>query len=29
MLLHKGNIQVQSTNGLGSSFILQFSPVGG
>ncbi|MDB4918531.1 ATP-binding protein [Mucilaginibacter sp.] len=26
MLLHKGNIQVQSTDGLGSSFILQFSP---
>ncbi len=29
MLLHKGNIQVQSTNGIGSSFILQFSPPGG
>lgn len=29
MLLHKGNIQVQSTNGLGSTFILQFSPAGG
>lgn len=29
MLLHKGNIQVQSTNGLGSTFILQFSPPGG
>jgi two-component system nitrogen regulation sensor histidine kinase NtrY len=29
MLLHKGNIQVQSSNGVGSSFILQFSPVGG
>jgi signal transduction histidine kinase len=28
MLLHKGNIQVQSTNGVGSAFILQFSPVG-
>jgi two-component system nitrogen regulation sensor histidine kinase NtrY len=28
MLLHKGNIQVQSTDGLGSSFILQFSPSG-
>jgi signal transduction histidine kinase len=25
MLLHKGNIQVQSTNGVGSSFILMFS----
>jgi len=25
MLLHKGNILVQSTEGLGSSFILQFS----
>lgn len=25
MLLHKGNIQVQSTEGLGSAFILQFS----
>src|SRR5436190_18901694 len=24
MLLHKGNIQVQSTEGKGSSFILQF-----
>jgi signal transduction histidine kinase len=29
MLLHKGNIQVQSTDGLGSTFILQFSPSGG
>jgi two-component system nitrogen regulation sensor histidine kinase NtrY len=29
MLLHKGNIQVQSTNGVGSAFILQFSPPGG
>jgi len=28
MLLHKGNIQVQSTNGVGSTFILQFSPAG-
>ena len=28
MLLHKGNIQVQSTDGLGSTFILQFSPPG-
>ncbi|HEY2580506.1 MAG TPA: ATP-binding protein [Mucilaginibacter sp.] len=28
MLLHKGNIQVQSTSGVGSSFILQFSPAG-
>jgi two-component system nitrogen regulation sensor histidine kinase NtrY len=28
MLLHKGNIQVQSTNGVGSAFILQFSPQG-
>jgi nitrogen fixation/metabolism regulation signal transduction histidine kinase len=28
MLLHKGNIQVQSTNGVGSAFILQFSPPG-
>ena len=26
MLLHKGNIQVQSTDGVGSAFILQFSP---
>ena len=26
MLLHKGNIQVQSTDGVGSSFILQFNP---
>ncbi len=26
MLLHKGNIQVQSTEGKGSSFILQFVP---
>jgi signal transduction histidine kinase len=25
MLLHKGNIQVQSTDGVGSAFILQFS----
>jgi two-component system nitrogen regulation sensor histidine kinase NtrY len=29
MLLHKGNIQVQSANGIGSAFILQFSPPGG
>jgi len=29
MLLHKGNIQVQSTSGVGSAFILQFSPAGG
>jgi signal transduction histidine kinase len=29
MLLHKGNIQVQSTNGVGSAFILQFGQVGG
>jgi len=29
MLLHKGNIQVQSTQGLGATFILQFSPQGG
>ena len=29
MLLHKGNIQVQSTSGMGSSFILQFNPPGG
>jgi len=29
MLLHKGNIQVQSSNGVGSVFILQFSAVGG
>lgn len=28
MLLHKGNIQVQSANGVGSTFILQFSPSG-
>jgi two-component system nitrogen regulation sensor histidine kinase NtrY len=28
MLLHKGNIQVQSTDGVGSTFILQFSPSG-
>jgi nitrogen fixation/metabolism regulation signal transduction histidine kinase len=28
MLLHKGNIQVQSTNGVGSAFILQFSAPG-
>src|SRR6185503_10875242 len=26
MLLHKGNIQVQSSNGVGSAFILQFNP---
>ena len=26
MLLHKGNIQVQSTEGVGSAFMLQFSP---
>jgi two-component system nitrogen regulation sensor histidine kinase NtrY len=26
MLLHKGNIQVQSTSGVGSAFILQFNP---
>jgi two-component system nitrogen regulation sensor histidine kinase NtrY len=29
MLLHKGNIQVQSTSGVGSAFILQFSQAGG
>ncbi|MCO5950375.1 sensor histidine kinase [Mucilaginibacter flavidus] len=29
MLLHKGNIQVQSTQGMGATFILQFSPQGG
>jgi two-component system, NtrC family, nitrogen regulation sensor histidine kinase NtrY len=29
MLLHKGNIQVQSSNGVGSVFILQFSAVSG
>ena len=29
MLLHKGNIQVQSTQGIGATFILQFSPQGG
>jgi len=28
MLLHKGNIQVQSTSGSGSAFILQFNPPG-
>ncbi len=28
MLLHKGNIQVQSTSGIGSAFILQFSAPG-
>ncbi|OOQ61836.1 sensor histidine kinase [Mucilaginibacter pedocola] len=28
MLLHKGNIQVQSAEGKGSAFILTFSPVG-
>ena len=26
MLLHRGNIQVQSTSGIGSAFILQFNP---
>ncbi|MDP9046765.1 MAG: ATP-binding protein, partial [Bacteroidota bacterium] len=26
MLLHKGSIQVQSTSGIGSAFILQFNP---
>jgi two-component system nitrogen regulation sensor histidine kinase NtrY len=26
MLLHKGNIQVQSTEGVGSTFVMQFSP---
>ena len=29
MLLHNGNIQVQSSNGVGSAFILQFSQSGG
>jgi signal transduction histidine kinase len=29
MLLHKGNIQVQSAPGMGATFILQFSPPGG
>ena len=29
MLLHKGNIQVQSSPGNGATFILQFSPPGG
>jgi len=29
MLLHKGNIQVQSTNNVGSAFILQFGHVWG
>jgi two-component system nitrogen regulation sensor histidine kinase NtrY len=28
MLLHKGTIQVQSTAGMGTSFLLQFSPAG-
>lgn len=28
MLLHKGNIQVQSSSGAGSAFILQFNPSG-
>ena len=28
MLLHKGNIQVQSAPGMGATFILQFSPPG-
>jgi two-component system nitrogen regulation sensor histidine kinase NtrY len=28
MLLHKGNIQVQSTSGIGSAFILQFAALG-
>ncbi|WP_183574810.1 sensor histidine kinase [Mucilaginibacter sp. X5P1] len=28
MLLHKGNIQVQSTEGVGSAFVMQFSPQG-
>jgi two-component system, NtrC family, nitrogen regulation sensor histidine kinase NtrY len=28
MLLHKGNIQVQSASGAGSAFILQFNPPG-
>ncbi len=28
MLLHKGNIQVQSSNGVGSAFILQFPQAG-
>jgi two-component system nitrogen regulation sensor histidine kinase NtrY len=26
MLLHKGNIQVQSSEGKGSAFLLQFAP---
>jgi len=26
MLLHKGNIQVQSTEGMGSAFVMQFNP---
>jgi len=26
MLLHKGNIQVQSTEGMGSAFVMQFTP---
>jgi signal transduction histidine kinase len=29
MLLHKGNIQVQSTEGMGAAFILSFAEVGG
>jgi signal transduction histidine kinase len=29
MLLHKGNIQVQSTEGMGAAFLLVFSPNGG
>jgi len=29
MLLHKGNIQVQSTEGMGAAFILSFAQVGG
>jgi len=29
MLLHKGNIQVQSTEGMGAAFILSFGQVGG
>jgi two-component system nitrogen regulation sensor histidine kinase NtrY len=29
MLLHKGTIQVQSTAGIGTSFLLQFNPVAG
>jgi two-component system nitrogen regulation sensor histidine kinase NtrY len=28
MLLHKGNIQAQSTEGLGSAFVMTFSPGG-